>query len=143
MIRLRTNNKLIFLVARPRSSPCKVVINLRPLPFGWAVCLGATGWTGGVKLAFCCKSSSSSRRWRSIDRTATKNVCTRNQWATSTTTANAQNWRVAPCAKKAMTPRMILYVRTFSELEVPARDKPSAIRSLTGRVIDVLTTAST
>ena len=38
---------------------------------------------------------------------------------------------------------MTLYVSTLSELEVPARDKPSAMRSLTGRVMEVLTTAST
>jgi hypothetical protein len=36
-----------------------------------------------------------------------------------------------------------LYVSTLSELEVPARERPSAMRSFTGREIDVLTTAST
>src|SRR6202011_2965792 len=49
----------------------------------------------------------------------------------------------APAEKKAIKPRMELYATTLSVLEVPARLSPSAMRSLTGSVIDVRVTAST
>lgn len=55
-----------------------------------------------------------------MDSTVTKKVCTRNQWATNTTMENAQNWRMAPLEKNAMTPRTALYDTTLSVLEVPA-----------------------
>ena len=42
-----------------------------------------------------------------------------------------------------MTPRTELYVHSLRVLDVPARPSPSAMRSLTGSAIDVLTTAST
>lgn len=61
-----------------------------------------------------------SRRCISIDSTVTKKVWTRNQWATNTTMENAQNWRMAPLEKNAMTPSTALYDTTFSVLEVPA-----------------------
>ena len=79
----------------------------------------------------------------SIDRTVTKKVCTRNQWATNTTMENAQNWRMAPLEKNAMTPSTELQVQSFKEFDVPACPRPSAMRSLTGKAIEVLTTAST
>ena len=78
-----------------------------------------------------------------MDTTVTKNVCTKNQWATRTTIENAQNCRMAPVEKTAIIPRIELYETTFSVFEVPARLRPCAIRSFTGRVMDVLTTAST
>lgn len=43
----------------------------------------------------------------------------------------------------AMTPRIALYEMTLRVLEVPARLRPSAIRCLTERVMDVFVTAST
>ena len=78
-----------------------------------------------------------------MDTTVTKNVCTRNQCATRTTIENAQNCLIAPVDRAAMTPRTVLYDTTLSVFEVPARLSPWAIRSLTGKDIDVLTTAST
>ena len=72
-----------------------------------------------------------------------KKVCARNQCATSTTIAKAQNWRTAPTEKNAIIPRIALYDTTFNVLEVPARLRPSAIRCLTDSVTDVLPTAST
>ncbi len=78
-----------------------------------------------------------------MDTTVTKNVCTKNQCATRTTIENAQNCLMAPEENTARTPRMVLYETTFSVLEVPAWLRPCAIRSLTGSVMDVLTTAST
>ena len=50
---------------------------------------------------------------------------------------------MAPVEKNAMVPSTELYVHSFSELDVPAYPRPSAIRSLTGRAIEVFTTAST
>ena len=78
-----------------------------------------------------------------MDTTVTKKVCTRNQWATSTTIEKAQNCLIAPVENTAMTPRTALYETTFNVFEVPAWLRPWAIRSLTGREIDVFTTAST
>jgi len=49
-----------------------------------------------------------SSRCKSIDRTVTKKVCAKNQCATRTTTAKAQNCLMAPSEKPAMTPKMVL-----------------------------------
>ncbi len=84
-----------------------------------------------------------SRRAISMESTAIKSVCAKNQWATNTTIANAQNWRTAPTEKNAITPRMALYDTTLSVLDVPARLNPSAIRCFTDRVTEVFPTAFT
>lgn len=42
-----------------------------------------------------------------------------------------------------MTPRTVLYEHNLSEFDVPAYPRPSAMRSLTGKAMDVFTTAST
>lgn len=81
--------------------------------------------------------------WISMERTARKNVCAKNQCATRTTMAKTQNCRMAPKEKTAMTPRIALYETTFSVLDVPATARPSAMRSFTARLIDVFVTAST
>lgn len=78
-----------------------------------------------------------------MDTTVTKNVCTKNQCATSTTMEKAQNCLIAPEEKTARTPSRALYATTLSVFDVPARLRPCAIRSFTGKVMDVLTTAST
>ena len=52
--------------------------------------------------------NNTSSRCRSIDKTATKKVCAKNQCATRTTTAKAQNCLMAPLEKAARIPKMEL-----------------------------------
>lgn len=147
-----TKSSDIFFVIRLLKNPLFVLANFCHLDSPCPCPLRSPFWTvffiGGVaKLAFCLSNSSSSNLWISILRTAKKNVCAKNQWATSTTIANTQNWVTAPApvlpANTAMVPRIELYETTLRVFEVPACDSPSAMRCLTGSVTEVRVTAST
>lgn len=127
----------------PIPPPTEVSRAVRPKP---ELCLmSSSSWKEEKAIRMTSLKSErklTSRRCKSIESTATKKVWAKNQCATSTTIAKAQNWRIAPADKTEITPRIELYETTFNVLDVPARLNPSAIRCFTESVTDVLPTAS-